>query len=272
MLCYFGHHKCASTWIITILFDVCNYLGLKIVDQQAKQLADVGEFLTDSKADFYVSQSTDYLKIANIEDLKAFHVIRDPRDLIVSAYYSHLHSHPIGAWNELANHRSELKRENNENGLLMEMEFCREFIEEIRNWDYGNPQILEMKMEEMVARPFESFLGIFKFLDLYSKKNEGVSAFYASSYRNKVLRKFGMDMSTGERGISQKQLLFLIEKYSFEKLSGGRGRGQVDVTSHYRSGVSGDWRTHFNARHRERFKTLFGDIVVQLGYEDDNNW
>lgn len=44
-----------------------------------------------------------------LRDYRGFHVIRDPRDVGVSGYFSHLHSHPIGDWYELAEHRRELQ-------------------------------------------------------------------------------------------------------------------------------------------------------------------
>jgi hypothetical protein len=42
--------------------------------------------------------------------------------------------------------------------------------------------------------------------------------------------------------------------------------------SHYRKGVSGDWRNHFDDRIIRIFKEEAGEALVQAGYEKDLNW
>jgi len=39
-----------------------------------------------------------------------------------------------------------------------------------------------------------------------------------------------------------------------------------------RKGVQGDWKNHFDQRHKVAVKRLAGDVLVALGYEKDNNW
>ena len=63
-----------------------------------------------------------------------------------------------------------------------------------------------------------------------------------------------------------------VEEASFEKLSGGRRRGEEDPTSLVRKGVSGDWRGAFTERDRRIFKEEAGDLIVELGYEKDDGW
>ena len=63
-----------------------------------------------------------------------------------------------------------------------------------------------------------------------------------------------------------------VEAASFEKLSKGRKRGEEDVTSFFRKGVAGDWRNVFNERDREIFKEEAGELLIELGYENDREW
>ena len=63
-----------------------------------------------------------------------------------------------------------------------------------------------------------------------------------------------------------------VEEASFEKLSGGRRRGDEDPASLLRKGVSGDWRGAFTERDRRIFKEEAGGLLVELGYEKDNGW
>lgn len=40
----------------------------------------------------------------------------------------------------------------------------------------------------------------------------------------------------------------------------------------FRSGKTGGWREHFTVEHKKLFKDVAGDLLVQLGYEKDNDW
>lgn len=55
----------------------------------------------------------------------------------------------------------------------------------------------------------------------------------------------------------------------FEKLSGGRGQGEEDVSSHFRKGVSGDWREHLQAATCDEIKSLAAEQFERLGYPPD---
>lgn len=40
----------------------------------------------------------------------------------------------------------------------------------------------------------------------------------------------------------------------------------------YRTGKTGAWREYFTDEHKKLFKDVAGDLLVRLGYEDNNNW
>lgn len=40
----------------------------------------------------------------------------------------------------------------------------------------------------------------------------------------------------------------------------------------FRSGRTGGWRQYFSEEHKRLFKEIAGDLLVQLGYEKDNDW
>ncbi len=40
----------------------------------------------------------------------------------------------------------------------------------------------------------------------------------------------------------------------------------------FRSGKTGEWKKHFTEEHKKIFKGVAGDLLVNLGYEKDNNW
>ena len=40
----------------------------------------------------------------------------------------------------------------------------------------------------------------------------------------------------------------------------------------FRSGKTGGWKEHFTEKHKALFKDVAGDLLIRLGYEEDNNW
>ena len=62
-----------------------------------------------------------------------------------------------------------------------------------------------------------------------------------------------------------------VDASSFEKLSGGRKRGQ-EAASFFRKGVAGDWRNVFTEQNRRDFKAAAGNLLIELGYEENDAW
>lgn len=63
----------------------------------------------------------------------------------------------------------------------------------------------------------------------------------------------------------------MLREHRFEALA-GRKRGVEDRNNHYRKGVHGDWKNHFEPVHAAAFKKLTGDLLQRLGYETDETW
>ncbi|MGZ9222993.1 MAG: sulfotransferase domain-containing protein [Anaerolineales bacterium] len=40
----------------------------------------------------------------------------------------------------------------------------------------------------------------------------------------------------------------------------------------FRSGKTGGWKEHFTEEHKSLFKDVAGNLLIQLGYEENNNW
>jgi hypothetical protein len=270
LLCYFGHHKCASTWIMRILYDVCTSLGLKAYEKQIVVLSQPRETLVSIHPDFYFCQTSDYSKVTLLPDFKGFHVIRDPRDIIISGYFSHLYSHATKNWPELAAHREKLKSVGRHEGILLEIDFSKQFIDHIDDWNYNATNIFELKYEDVVENPFERMRDVFVYLGLYEQEENATT--YSTLTINRVLSKIGLKSHARKMTLNDELIKTIIKKHSFNKLSGGRDRGVSNDFSHYRKGISGDWQNHFGDEHKEKFKEVYGDIVVKLGYEQDNHW
>ena len=68
-----------------------------------------------------------------------------------------------------------------------------------------------------------------------------------------------------------------VSKTSFksitkEKYGVSRVAGDADNSNFHRKGVAGDWENYFSRESCELFNKLEGRILVELGYEHDENW
>jgi len=278
---YYGHHKCASTWIESICESVCHELGInfKIVYEAKDVNYDLQGYVNDHKIDFLAFANADYELVKTLgPDVKAFHVVRDPRDIIVSAYFSHLKTHPTHAWPELVAYRSELQNLDKDAGLFREIQFREEQFKEMLGWPElaETPNIIEIKMEELTVNPYEGFLDIFEFLGLV--KNHGFNPSLRSKHLvSKVFRKLeartGVNVPIANLGqLPAEMILGIVWEYGFKRMTGGRKKGVVDENSHYRKGIAGDWVNELNAEHVEEIRSRYNSVILRYGYEQDPDW
>lgn len=64
----------------------------------------------------------------------------------------------------------------------------------------------------------------------------------------------------------------VVEYHTFERRTRGRKRGTTSEYSHYRSGVPGEWKKHFDRRLGELFENACAGLLVDLGYEGSSDW
>jgi hypothetical protein len=251
VLGFFGHHKAATTWICSIFHRVGEALGLNQVNLYDSSLfgGKLRDYIIDHDIEMFSYTNADYRYVKELEnDVLGFHVVRDPRDICVSGYYSHLYSHPADHWPALADHRQKLQFLSQEEGLLLEMEFSRWNFNHMDRWNYSNPRILELKMEELIRDPGSLFDGIFRHLHLLA----------------------GPGREPGK--VSAATLREIIAANRFSQKAGGRQPGKEDVKSHYRKGTPGDWLNHFKPRHIDFFKANYNPLLIRLGYEEKEEW
>lgn len=281
LFAYFGHHKCASTYSINMCYEACNTLGIRPIEQKIAFEESPEDIFPLKKSTFLISQTSTYDKVKRLKNnFKGFHVIRDPRDICVSGYFSHLKTHFVEGWPQLAEYRKELQKLDKEDGLLREFEYSDFWLKHISNWNYEDPNIIDIKMEDLTENPEEEWIKVFDFLGLIDPVDTALEDAPPISYKvkaniNRALkyRSIPESLRMNKSGLKLATIRQLAgEKYSFKKLSGGRKTGEENTNSHYRKGKRGDWRNHFSENHKLVFKQKYGDLLIKLGYETDLNW
>lgn len=279
----FGHHKCASMWVHGICEQVCLDLGLRLgsVFGAPEFGGDLERYVRERNLDFLLYGNADFHQVQHLamENIRAFHYVRDPRDIVVSAYFSHRNSHSTQAWPELIEYREKLRACTEEQGLLLELEFRAQQFQEMRSWKANSATgpIRSYRIEEVIARPYETFVEIFASLGLldegyYSAANRLRFLLAKVSCRAERLLGKSVHLPRAIRAIPTEALLGIVHERDFSKLSGGRQKGETDPASHYRRGVHGDWLNHFSLEHLQFFKERYGDLLLQYGYESDPDW
>jgi hypothetical protein len=278
-LAYFGHHKAGSSTIVSMLASICSEMCLKpgpCFDAKTFNY-DLKNFIEVNKVDFLLYTNADYQYTRSLTNYKGFHVVRDPRDTLVSAYFSHFYSHPTTNWPELIPHREKLSRLSKDEGLIAEMDFSDVFFQQMYSWNYAQSNIYEIKMEDLFRDSSANFTKIFRFLGLLNNSDNSdkliiplnlIKTINKVYFKTNGIIPFHIKKST----ISQTELLEKVDRNSFKNKAKGRKKGQENVKSHYRKGVSGDWKNHLTTRHIKLFKDKYNDLVLKLGYESNPDW
>ena len=317
LIAYFSHHKCATQWVMAILTDICATTHLRLFEvsqMDTSDFANLRDLVRCFRPDVLAYYNAEISQVKLLPPLRGFHVVRDPRDLIVSAYYSHLHSHRLDTWPGLAEHRRHLQAVDMSQGLLLEMEFSRRELVEIAEWDYHQPTVLEIRMEDLTTAPLEEFTRIVEHLgfthlpasSLRERLGSLVAILFgrgrrlarrylagraslpgpalpadlqlaaASASRPDPYRFYPLDGAWKHglrcRSLTPDEVPAIVEQHDFAKKAGGRERGVEDRRNHYRKGVAGDWRNHFEPVHIDFFRRNYNDLLLKLGYETDPRW
>jgi hypothetical protein len=240
---YCGHHRSGSTWIYRVLRELVeNELGGRVLHAPGE--AELGGHVIcireRSDVDLVCYTNADYDAVRGA-DVLCVHVVRDPRDLLVSAYYAHAFSHPTSGWSELESFRRILSSCSTGEGMLLELDFCDNVFADMRSWPRDAPGTITLRFEDLIEAPLAGFRA--------------------------MLGHWGLASSTPRATLER-----VVEHHSFERLSGGRRPGTVDPLDHYRKGVAGDWRQALGAAQRWAFLRRNGDLLEQYGYEHDSTW
>ena len=275
----YGHHKCATMFLNGVMRGVCRRLGLRFSTVYDEDMfgKDLGSFLSRERTDFLAYGNADMSYLQCLGDHRAFHIVRDPRDIVVSAYFSHLYSHSTEGWKELVPHRERLQSLSQDEGIAEEIRFRSRSFGHMGTWNYDQNNVLEIRFEDLASRSYETLLSAFEFLQLIDESDYSFRKRLAGLGREATAylsRKAGRPIRFGSRWsrIPASEFLTIVWRNRYEARASGRSRGQENVHAHYRSGTPGDWRSHFTNHHRDLFKELYPGLVPKLGYAHSDDW
>ncbi len=206
------------------------------------------EFYRECHEIDFASLNNHIVDLDRFEDIRVTRFVRDPRDLIVSAYYYHRragepwcdlkdpaeddlavvggtlpNSLPLGK--SIAEHLNEISLEE---GLAFEFEFRRKHFRTMLDWP-ADPRVRVFRYEEIVDDEVRVF--------------------------SEILNHYAMPASAKLRG------LYYARKF--------RAARRQSRTAHIRNPTPGQWRTLFTPELKKQFDAQYGALVEKLGYPID---
>jgi len=253
LIIHCAHHKVGSVWFKNIFKRISKRYGLPFNINDASLIPKGRSLFIDDHSRIKFNRLN--------QPYKGSHMIRDPRDIVISGYHYHKWTKEKWANTKIGNlgkridkywpllpvndikkmtYKEYLNSLGTEDGIKAEMQGSAFLtIRDMIKFDYDNPNIFNFKYEDIIKDEKNMFIKIFT-----------------------------------HYGFSQRAISNCVDiamDFSFEKIA-NRKRGSIQKKSHLRSGKSQQWKEEFSAANKKYFKQLFGENLIHLGYEKDLEW
>ncbi len=228
--------KTASQWIKAMLGDpvVYRHSGLLPYDPRPYRWRHPQAFPPGRAVSCLFLSHKKFTTVPKPDRYRTFFVLRDPRDIVVSSYFSTRSSHtPMG---DIPAVRKVLQEKPQKEGLLYVISHLSQkgTFRNLRAW---------------ALSPGAEHVRLFRYEDLTGERQ--------AEEVDQLMRHCGISLPSSA-------LAELLSRYSFSRMRGDReAAGSV---SHYRKGKPGDWRNHFDDDIYDAFAEATGDLVELLGY------
>jgi len=233
------HHKTGTVWMANIFRAIKRQFKLKLYSGKQGDLPpDTDIFLQDhSKVDLEALRQRG-------RPVRCIHVIRDPRDVIISGCFYHVKTTEKWANTPRAEFGGKNYREaisalaDDHEKLVFEMKHTgKKSIDDMINWNYQDHDVFEARYEELIDdTEFRVFRPMMEFV--------------------------------GFRGAELDAVLEIVRTHS---LFGGEAVASKDPV-HVRSGESRQWPKTFTPELKAAFKQIHPEALQRLGYESNSEW
>ncbi len=184
-------------------------------------------------------------------EARFLHIIRDPRDVLISGHRYHLKSrHSNERWlhrpsregGGLSYHQQLAALPDRVSQMLFEMDGKHaRTVYDMQRWPYGHPQVVDLRYEDLIED---------KDCSLFRKAIESMN-----------VAGFDIDL--------------LVQSYWNNSLFGGiadRADRTNSVRQHVLSGAKQQWRTKLPREVAEVYVKKYGRALIDLGYASDHKW
>ena len=236
------HHKTGTVWMSAVFKAIANDVDAEYVDfwSPGGQVADA------LKAPFilfnYHSDFRGHADILSRDDVRILHLIRDPRDVLISAMHYHKKSNetwlhePVPGYDDVTYQRRLNALATRFEQYVFEMEHSTEStLRDMLGWQYGRANCFEARYEDLRQ-------------DTQMEHWSRIAAFL---------------------GFDRTEQKVCRERFWQNSLFGNLGSFGH---KHVRSGDVAQWKREFTPELANAFLARFPNALRQLGYETDNKW
>ena len=239
-----SYHKCLTVYFARVFKNTLNKPG----NERYRHFNSELDQFYETYGDFFLTSVNNHrIDLDRLQgDVRVSHLIRDPRDLVVSGYFYHKRGSEDwtrippavpGAWDVVNGTKpvqmpedeslfDYLNRVPVEDGLLAEIDFRQRHFESMAAWPKDDERVLILRYEDIIGSELAAFSKVFRHLRL--------GAFNSA------------------RG------LYHARYYSI---------GQHKTPpAHIRNVKSAQWREHFTPVVREYFDSKYPDLLAKMGY------
>lgn len=234
------YHKVGTVWFGRVLREIAAEYGMRLGSGANYDL--IREFETEANSDIFMDFGSHVDLAVLPRRWKASHMIRDPRDLVVSGYFYHRWT--TEDWANLPraefrgmSYRQYLNSIPKSEGLMAEIRRNSFWIPHMAGWKFKGPDVFEIRYEDIIQGEEPIFRAMFRHFEF--------------------------------RDVAIERAIAISRKYSFATLKAKGGAGEK---SHLRSGRISEWREHFEPAHITLFKDLYPGALARLGYESGDEW
>ncbi|NIL40791.1 sulfotransferase domain-containing protein [Salinispora arenicola] len=228
--------KTGSQWIKALFSDstVYRHSGLLPYDPRFYRRRTAPVIPSGRAALALFRSYSQFQEISKPGTYRAFFVVRDPRDIVVSSYFSLRNSHaPMG---DIPKARKDLQERSKREGMryVISRLTKQNLFQQLRSW---------------AVAPNSETIRLFRYEDLTGGQQ--------TDEVDRLMRHCGISLPPSE-------LEALLSRYSFSRMR--KDQEIPGKIPHYRNGKAGDWRNHFDDELHRAFSAATGDLVELLGY------
>jgi len=240
-------HKAGSQWLKSLLFDptIYRWCGLKPWNRRVMGIDLRGyqnryytrAFPTRRIVSSIYIHFEAFRQMPKPSNYRAFLVMRDPRDITVSYYFSMAFTHtPMG---DIPRKRAVLRNMGQREGIIWTIQYLSDYglYGALRSWknaDAQDPNVKVVRLEDFSGpSAIDTLTCLLRHCDIHVPLEEAKE---------------------------------LLSRYSFKSMK-TKDHRNVAGLSHYRSGKAGDWKRCFDDEVEKQFRKITDDLVEVLGYD-----